>query len=110
MQSTLSYEAARRLRPAGAFHLPPLAQPVGSVVEMTLEHSRAQPEILFTDERRDLSWRVVMSQDGDLWKVEVMMPMDPTMVRYHFEFPDGSRFYELRQDEGRNKPEFGDWR
>src|SRR5690606_139673 len=41
---------------------------------------------------------------------EVMMPMDPTIVRYHFEFPDGSRLYELRQDEGSNTPVYGVWR
>ncbi|MFO7320315.1 MAG: glycoside hydrolase family 13 protein [Chloroflexota bacterium] len=110
MPSVLSLEAARRLRPSGAFHLPPPAQPVGSTVTITLERSRQQPEIVFTDERRDLSWRVVMSRVGDLWQAEVMMPMDPTIVRYHFEFPDGSRLYELRQDEGSNTPVYGVWR
>ena len=40
MPSALSIEAARRLRPHGVFHLPPPAQPIGSVVELVVEHSR----------------------------------------------------------------------
>ena len=110
MPSALSIEAARRLRPQGAFHLPPPALPIGSVVELVIENTRRQPEIVFKDERRPLTWRVAMTQVGDLWKASVMMPMDPTILRYHFEFADGSTHYEQRQDEGRNKPEFGEWR
>jgi cyclomaltodextrinase / maltogenic alpha-amylase / neopullulanase len=110
MTSALSREAARRLRPAGAFHLPPPSQSIGSVVELVVDDSELQPEIILTDERRSLSWRVAMSLKAQKWHAEVMMPMDATLVRYYFEFPDGSKLLELRQFEGHNHPEFGTWR
>lgn len=109
MTSALSREVARRLRPAGAFHLPPPAQPVGSEIELTLEDSQRQPELVLTDERRGVTWRVTMSLRGQVWTAKVMMPMDATIIRYYFEFADGSRLMELRQEEGRNRPNFGTW-
>ena len=90
MTSFLSREAAQRLRPAGAFHLPPNAQPIGSVVELVVKGASSQPEIVFTDTRRDMSWRVAMSPKGDVWAADVMMPMEPTVLRYQFEFENGS--------------------
>lgn len=110
MTSIISHEAARRLRPAGAFHLPPGGQPVGSVVEFVVEDSQQQPEILFIDTRRELSWRIMMSAQGPgRWVAEAMMPMDATVVTYTFSFPDGTGLMERRQFEGRNKPDFGQW-
>jgi len=112
MTSVLSLEAARRLRPAGPYHLPPGAQPVGTTVELIVEGAHTRPEIVLLDLRRQIEWRVVMSADKDhlnRWTAQVMLPRQPTIVRYYFEFPDGSKLFELRQFEGRNKPVFGEW-
>jgi len=37
------------------------------------------------------------------------MPVEPTVLRYNFEFADGTTLHELRQSEGRNKPVYGEW-
>ncbi len=109
MTSPVSREAARRLRPTGAFHWPPPAQPVGSVIELIVEDAPSQPQAVITDTRRDITWRVYLSQQGSVWKASVMMPIEATIIRYHFEFEDQTALYELRQNEGHNTPIFGQW-
>jgi glycosidase len=113
MPSSLSLAAARRLRKRGPFHLPPGAAPIGTVIDMTLENARTQPEIVLTDARRSLSWRVVMDQDAeqpDRWHARLRLPDKPTIITYQFEF-GGSRgpLLERRQIEGENRPIYGEW-
>jgi len=110
MPSSLSIEAARRLRPDGPFHLSPGAQPLRATIDLTLENAPAsEPEIVFTDTRRDMQWRVSMTPADNAWTAQVMMPPDVTIIRYHFEFADKSTLRETVQVEGRNRPIFGQW-
>jgi glycosidase len=110
MIPTPSVEAARRLRPSGPFHLPPTAQPIRTSVELAIEDAPSQPEVVLRDIRRDISWRVAMTATASrTWTAQILLPSVPTIVRYHFEFPDGSTLLELRQHEGRNVPIYGEW-
>ena len=110
MIPTLSVEAARRLRPSGTFHLPPTAQPIRTSAELIIENAPTQPEIVVRDIRRDISWRVAMTPTtSQTWTAQLLLPSVPTIVRYHFEFSDGSTLHELRQHEGRNTPIYGEW-
>ena len=110
MIASPSTAATRRLRPSGPFHLPPTAQPIRTAVELVVEDSAAQPEVVLRDVRRDIAWRVAMSQRaGQSWTAQILLPSVPTILRYHFEFPDGSALRELRQHEGRNTPIYGEW-
>ncbi len=106
---SISTEAARRLRPAGPYHLPPAAQPIGSWVDLTVEGVTSPPEVVMRDIHRKAEWRVAMTIDGDHWTARVKLPTEPTIIRYHFEFPDGGALHELRQHEGRNTPIYGEW-
>jgi glycosidase len=108
--SALSKTVARRLRPAGAYHLPPPAQPIRSRVELVVEEAPGQPKIMLKDTRRDLTWRVAMTRlHGDTWTAQVMLPMEPTVIHYHFEFPDETVLTEQRQVEGETIPVYGEW-
>ncbi len=113
MSSPTSLEAARRLRPEGAFHLPPPATPIGSTVMLTVENSPLQPEAVITDMRRpELTWRVSLKRTGDhTWSAAVMLPAQPTILTYEFEFSDPNvpPLRETRQTEGRNLPIFDEW-
>lgn len=118
MTSTqISLDAARRLRSSSPFHLPPGAQPIGSSVELFLDGSNGAPEVILCDGRRDITWRTQMVQtdekpcggSGPVWKVSVLLPSQPTMLRYHFVFPGGEILREHRQEEGVNEPIFGKW-
>lgn len=111
MIASISREAARRLRPAGAFHLPPRAQPLNAKVELIVEDSPQQPEAVITDKRRAFSWRVRLSPSGqpNEWRATVQVPSEPTILTYQFEFADGTILQESRQLEGENKPIYGEW-
>ena len=111
MIASISYEAARRLRPAGAFHLPPSAQPLNARVELVVEDLPQQPEAVITDKRRGFSWRVRLSASDqpNQWRATVQVPSEPTILTYQFEFADGTTLQERRQLEGENKPIYGEW-
>src|SRR5215213_10155284 len=110
MISGTSLAAARRLRPAGAYHQPPSAQPLFASLDLTVEGATLQPEIILHDTRYGNEWRVAMSTAGNgQWTAPIRLPGKPTIVRYHFTFPDGTILDERRQFEGRNKPEYGQW-
>ncbi len=106
---SISTEAARRLRPAGPYHVPPVAQPISTWVDLILEYAPSTPEIVVTDSKRAVPWRITMTPEGDRWIARLLLPSVPTVIRYHFEFSNGSTCYELRQFEGRNKPVYGEW-
>ncbi|MEP7289558.1 MAG: glycoside hydrolase family 13 protein [Chloroflexota bacterium] len=107
-----SLAAARRLRPVGPFHLPPAAQPPCTWIELTVEDAPAQPDMVLRDIHRDFTWRVALTKtvDTTIWTARIMLPSVPTIIRYHFEFADGSTLLELRQLEGRNTPIYGEWK
>lgn len=106
---SLSTENARQLRPNQPFHLPPTAQPIRSVVTLTLEGVTDQPMVVLTDQRRSYTWQVALEWAGDnRWSAEIMLPMEPTIVRYYFAV-GGQQIMELRQREGRNRPIYGEW-
>src|SRR5947199_344554 len=103
-------EAARKLRPTGAFHLPPPAQPVGTWVELTVEKAPEAPEVVLRDISREIEWRVAMTASGpQAYTARILTPSRTTILRYHFEFPDGETLHERRQVEGRNTPIYGQW-
>lgn len=125
--NTISVNNARRLRSGYPFHLPPNAQPLRSVVELTLEGVEAylnaqtenhrsaaaprpiEPEIVLTDVNRNYQWRVLMTADGpDRWKATVMLPQEMTIVKYHFLVGD-IQILERRQVEGHNRPIYHEW-
>src|SRR5689334_8954846 len=106
---SISSEASRRLRPAGSYHVPPDAQPIGSWVDLLIEGAASMPEVVVRDIHREAEWRIAMALDGDHATARIRLPDVPTIVRYHFEFADGSILHELRQHEGRNTPIYGEW-
>jgi cyclomaltodextrinase / maltogenic alpha-amylase / neopullulanase len=107
---TPSVEAARHLRPNRPFHLPPPAQPLCSWVDLSLENVAHQPDLVIRDIRRDIKWRITMVQNiSGVWTARIMVPSEPTILRYLFELPDGTEITELRQHEGRNTPIYGEW-
>jgi glycosidase len=69
------------------------------------------PEVVFTDPRREHGWRVAMEKgpEPEKWWAEILLPREPTLLRYHFELGDGSLIRERRQKEGIEKPLFGVW-
>jgi len=110
----VSYQAARQLRPEGAFHMPPIAQPLGATVDLVLQESEYQPEVFLTDIRRDLSWHVML-EAGDTpgtWRTQVKMPSEPTIITYVFQFyapTPTPPLLEIRQVEGRNTAIYNEW-
>ena len=76
MISTISRQAAKRLRPDGAFHLPPAAQPLGTSVELVVENSPLQPEIFITDTRRAMGWHFYLDTDrvAGTWTAKLHTP------------------------------------
>src|SRR5258705_5588908 len=101
-------EAARKLRPVGPFHLAPPAQPIGTWVELIIENATEAPEVVLRDISREIEWRVAMAEAGaQRYTARILTPSRPTILRYHFEFPDGETLHERRQVEGRNTPIYG---
>lgn len=118
MIASISREAARRLRPPGAFHLPPGAQPLGATVDIVVEESPLQPEMFVTDTRRQMGWHFYLSPTDTegTWSASLQMPLEPTILTYVFEFrsddPDAEPqppLSEIRQVEGRNTAVYGEW-
>ncbi len=116
MISTISREAAKRLRPAGAFHLPPPAQPLGAVVDLVVEDSPFQPEVFVTDTRREnMGWHFYLTETEvkGTWSAKLEVPIEPTILNYTFEFHDPDNktppLLEIRQIEGRNTAIYREW-
>ncbi len=118
MISSVSREAAKRLRPAGAFHLPPGAQPLNVLVDLLIEESPLQPEVFITDTRRAMSWHFLLAPTEleGTWKATFRTPVEPTILHYFFEFrtPDPEApvqppLLETRQIEGRNTAIYGEY-
>lgn len=110
--SSLSDQAARRLRPEGPFHIPPPAQPVRAVAHLVLENCPYQPEVYITDTRRNLGWHIAMLPQGEnRWTADVRMPVEVTILQYYFKFEEEGmlNLMERRQEEGRNTPIYGSW-
>ena len=117
MISSISREAAKRLRPAGAFHLPPAAQPLGTTVDLVVENSALQPEVFITDSRRAMSWHFYLAKTevAGTWTAKLHTPLEPTILTYIFEFhsddPDEKHppLLEIRQIEGKNIAIYGEY-
>lgn len=110
---SISLAAARRLRQGRLPHIPPAAAPVSTRVRLDLQAPvGSDPEVILTDIRRGLSWRIALSPKGDqpdAWTTELLLPSEPTVVTYHFILADGSLIRERRQVEGVVKPIYGVW-
>ncbi len=102
-QTTLK---ARALSLEAPFHFPPPAQPLLSIVTLVLENAAAQPEIVLQDRYRDVSWRVQMRDNAGAYMADILLPLEPTVVSYHFEFADGSILQERRQLDHVVSPKF----
>lgn len=118
MISTISREAAKRLRPAGAFHLAPGAQPLNTTVELVIEDSVLQPECFITDTRRQMGWHFYLmpTDTPGTWSATFRTPVEPTILTYIFEFhnddpaaPKEPPLLEIRQLEGRNTAIYGEY-
>ncbi len=118
MISEISREAAKRLRPEGAFHLPPAAMPVRTSAELVVENSSLQPEVFITDTRRQMGWHFFLAptEVAGTWKATLRAPVEPTILNYIFEFrdpdPDAPAhppLLEIRQIEGRNTAIYGEY-
>lgn len=105
---------ALQQRQTDPLHTPPPATPKGARVVLRVERSEQQPEVVARDIRREFVWRISMIQTADGgWEATMLLPSQPTVVHYHFEFPDGTAFYALRQVEGlvegTHHPKYGEW-
>ncbi|MEP7290419.1 MAG: glycoside hydrolase family 13 protein, partial [Chloroflexota bacterium] len=120
MSPSISREAARRLRPPGAFHLSPGAQPLNTTVELLVEDSVLQPEAFITDTRRQMGWHFTLKPTdvSGTWSATFRTPVEPTILNYIFEFrnpdPDAPApahppLLEIRQIEGRNTAIYGEY-
>src|SRR6266508_5084498 len=99
----------------------------------------AHPEVLFSDPRREHGWRVALAPVDDrrpttddrlsslgevidnnqrlvvgrrssvVWYAEVLLPQEPTVLKYHFLLADGTIVRESKQKEGTERPLFGVW-
>lgn len=108
----LSRAAAHVLRGGKLPHVPPPATPISTPVRIELEAGdETDPEAVFTDPRREHGWRVALEKGPKpgTWQAEILLPREPTLLRYHFELADGSLIRERRQVEGIEKPLFGVW-
>jgi glycosidase len=110
----LDTAAALQERQSDPLHVRPTAQPIQTEVELTLRRCPPKPQVVLCDTRRDLIWRAAMTQTADdTWTVRMRLPSVPTIVYYHFEFGDGTTFYDLRQIEslvpGTPNPIFDQW-
>lgn len=102
---------ARNLRQGKLPHMPPAASPVSSLVQLELEAPpEAYPEVVLSDIRREHPWQVALSFAGEnLWQTTILLPQEPTILRYHFLLADGTKIQEHRQMEGVTEPLFGVW-
>jgi cyclomaltodextrinase / maltogenic alpha-amylase / neopullulanase len=112
---TLDTRTALLVRQDDPIHESPPAQPLGADVTLLLRGKVVEPEIVISDQKHNFIWRVAMTP-GDqpqTWTATVKMPSVPTVVRYHFEFADGTTFFALRQIEAlipeTPNPTFGVW-
>src|SRR4051794_33756567 len=111
----ISYEAAKRLRGGSLPHVPPPASPIGTRVRLELEAPEdADPVLFVADARRGRDWRVALGRaeaaaSSPLWQAEILLPAEPTLLRYHFVLGDGRVVRERRQLEGTGEPFFGEW-
>ena len=107
-----SYEAAKRLRRGVLPHVPPPASPISTRVRLDLEiESDPCPEAVIVDPKREHGWQVALSRGErpGTWYTEILLPQEPTRIRYHFVLPDGTIIRERRQVEGASEPLFGVW-
>lgn len=95
---------ARELSPNAPFHLSPPAQTLCSKVELILENAPSQPEIVLQERLKECIWRVQMTRKGDLYVAEILLPSEPTIVYYYFEFSDGNILKERCQIERADRP------
>ncbi|NJL93947.1 MAG: hypothetical protein HC915_09555, partial [Anaerolineae bacterium] len=99
---------ARALDLSAPFHIPPPAQTLGSEVSLEVSQAPGVPEAVLRDRTRpDLEWRVQLGQEGEAYRAQLRLPDAPTVVQYHFVFPDGSILRDQRQEEGHNTPVYG---
>jgi glycosidase len=134
-----SLQAARRLRGGDMPHVPPHALPLCTQVRLELDApANAYPELVITDTRRGLAWRVALSPgpgtredglgdkdggegvgegmgvkaeagSGSSWYADILLPSEPTLLRYHFVLQNGRVIRERRQLEGEAEPLYGVW-
>jgi cyclomaltodextrinase len=121
LDQDINLAAARRLRGGVMPHVPPAASPVSTRVRIELEAApHAHPEALFTDPRREHGWRVALAPSAPddsivhhpssiVWYADVLLPQEPTVLKYHFVLADGAIVRERRQKEGTERPLFGVW-
>lgn len=103
----------RNLRPKDTpFHLPPSALPLNGKIVLILENVPAgkTPYLVMRDTRRDLIWKSDMIETANGWEIAVMMPSEPTIIHYQFQYhEDETIILERRQVEGHNTPVYGKW-
>lgn len=112
---TLDTQAALLARQNDPVHEPPIAQPLRAEVTLLLRGNVDQPEVVVSDQKHNFDWRIAMTptEEAQTWVATLRMPSVPTVLRYHFEFADGTTFYALRQVEAlipqSPDPTFGFW-
>ncbi|MEO6457130.1 MAG: glycoside hydrolase family 13 protein [Chloroflexia bacterium] len=127
---TTSQAASRHLRNGNMPHVPPPATPISTWVHLELDAPEgSHPEAIFKDIRRDDTWRVALSIQSEdesqfktrpvklhnsklkiaKWFADILLPQEPTLLRYHFVLRDGSILQENRQMEGTDEPLYGVW-
>src|SRR6187402_136483 len=112
MTSKVSLDAARQLRGGSLPHVPPTASPVNTRVRLILEAApNTSPEAVFIDPRREHGWRVALSWDESAgsWYADILLPQEPTVLKYHFVLKTGATIREQRQFEGHVEPLYGVW-
>lgn len=91
-------------------HVAPAAAPVGSRVRLDLDaDAHAQPVVVVRDTRRGETWHVALARSGGRWSAELLLPTEPTVLRYHFVLAGGRLVRERRQVEGVSAPVYGRW-
>jgi cyclomaltodextrinase / maltogenic alpha-amylase / neopullulanase len=108
---SLSLTVARRLRGGRLPHIAPPVSPRGAAVRLTLDAPpEAAPEAVLTDPRREHPWRVALGPAaGGGWETTILLPREPTLLRYHFVLAGGAVIRESRQREGTSERLFGVW-
>jgi len=95
----------------GRPHVPPAASPVGSTVTLSLDApARRDPVAVVRDERRGDEWRVALRRADRSWEAQLLLPAEPTILRYRFELNGRRTVRERRQVEGTTHPVYGRWR
>lgn len=113
---SVSRLAARRLRGGVMPHTAPAAAPISTTVRLELEAPAGSfPEAVITDPRREHGWRVALAPSAEsptahqmiAWHADILLPLEPTVLRYHFVLRDGTAIRERRQPEGEIDPRTG---